>query len=406
MKKLNKLICLLLALALCLCLAACGGSGTEYTVLLVNMTDAVLSEVNFTTESADEWGDNLLGNSPLDPGESVELNLGSFSDEEVEDGFCITAYDDDDNDLGSVFEFYIEPGDTVTVYMDPDYELAVLINEAYEPVDPMSQLDTDYSKYEGVWINAYFQYFIFDADGNWELYDSYGELQNSGWLGVDEDYDGTLSIRAFENESTSNSIEIDEDGRLSFGALGTYTRSDVVPGGGHEPSTDETRYLDTSRGDGTYVYTADDLGLVVQFANDMQLYEYTIPYGVVLYDSDYDIYVTIRNLTEDYSVSPLFNDDYLYNCTATHMQDDMYSLYGLTDVYNSAFQHIDKDGTRSACYINLYNTGENVDISVEGALMGDGGTILMCVYGPYGVEQSWVDYMWRNVSCGLLESVG
>lgn len=112
------------AIALSLSCTACGGE--EITVTVRNLTEAGISEMQVSPESNKSDLHNILRET-LDAGEDIAVSFGSYTSEELQDGFFLDVYNAEDGTNGTFNMLMLSDGDRITLYVD-DWGLAVGVN--------------------------------------------------------------------------------------------------------------------------------------------------------------------------------------------------------------------------------------------------------------------------------------
>ncbi|MBQ8515799.1 MAG: hypothetical protein IJ496_10420 [Ruminococcus sp.] len=123
-------------------LAGCQ-SGEEYTIHVKNLTGAEISEIVITPDSDQSEQKNLLEENLAADGE-IDLTIGRFTEEELEDGFAVVVYNAEDGSYGTFSMLQIDNGDTVSFYLD-DWGLAVAVDLTEEEIE--EQIAQDHQNY-------------------------------------------------------------------------------------------------------------------------------------------------------------------------------------------------------------------------------------------------------------------
>ncbi len=137
MRRRKALLTSTLALLLCLGLAACGAKQYPVQITVVNRTTFPIADLRIRPVQSEDWGENLL-ETTLAEGESIELELGSFTEAELDGGFNLQFYGEDGEPIdpeydpdtvtmvesGNVF-ILAPPGLSVTLFVDDTYDEAV-----------------------------------------------------------------------------------------------------------------------------------------------------------------------------------------------------------------------------------------------------------------------------------------
>ena len=112
------------AIALSLSCTACGGEAITVTVR--NLTEAGISEIQVSPESDKSDLHNILKET-LEAGEDIAVSFGSYTPEELQDGFFLDVYNAEDGTNGTFNMLMLSDGDTVSFYID-DWGLALGVN--------------------------------------------------------------------------------------------------------------------------------------------------------------------------------------------------------------------------------------------------------------------------------------
>lgn len=86
---------LIFALALlCLSLAACGAKQYPMQIAVVNRSTYPIADIRISLASEEGWGENRL-ETTLEEGESVGIDLGEYTEEQLSAGFHLQFYGED-----------------------------------------------------------------------------------------------------------------------------------------------------------------------------------------------------------------------------------------------------------------------------------------------------------------------
>ena len=239
---------MIFALALlCLSLAACGAKQYPMQIAVVNRSTYPIADIRISLASEEGWGENRL-ETTLEEGESVGIDLGEYTEEQLSAGFHLQFYGED-GQLYSAAYGYFNPSEGMEYLW---YEDGGRLTEDDEP-DPSGDevpdwngsLDGDpdsywswdsdlcqrnVSEFEGIWyydgdLSAE-TYIVIDGNGNWSYYQrapgaepaemdcgvfTYSMDEASTYYADSTMYDG-VSYRVFE---------VDEDS-LVWGDEGVY----------------------------------------------------------------------------------------------------------------------------------------------------------------------------------------
>lgn len=151
MKKNKKLVSLLVLAVLSLTLlTGCGEKKWPMQVTVVNRTTCPIADIRLSLASEEDWGPNRI-ETVLEEGERVEIDLGEYTEEELNAGFILQFYGEDDEPVNPDYEasnpFFFDNGDyfilapadiSVAVFMDTGYDAAEYdqkIMELYDSED-------------------------------------------------------------------------------------------------------------------------------------------------------------------------------------------------------------------------------------------------------------------------------
>lgn len=131
---------LIFALALlCLSLAACGAKQYPMQIAVVNRSTYPIADIRISLASEEGWGENRL-ETTLEEGESVGIDLGEYTEEQLSAGFHLQFYGEDGQpvnpDYDPSFPTFFENGDFL-IFSPPDLSIALFLDTAYdrEPYD-------------------------------------------------------------------------------------------------------------------------------------------------------------------------------------------------------------------------------------------------------------------------------
>lgn len=151
MKKNKKLVSLLVLAVLSLTLlTGCGEKKWPMQVTVVNRTTCPIADIRLSLASEEDWGPNRI-ETMLEEGESVEIDLGEYTEEELNAGFNLQFYGEDDEPVNPDYEpsnpIFFDNGDylilapadiSVAIFMDTGYDAAEYdqkIMELYDSED-------------------------------------------------------------------------------------------------------------------------------------------------------------------------------------------------------------------------------------------------------------------------------
>lgn len=131
---------MIFALALlCLSLAACGAKQYPMQIAVVNRSTYPIADIRISLASEEGWGENRL-ETTLEEGESVGIDLGEYTEEQLSAGFHLQFYGEDGQpvnpDYDPSFPTFFENGDFL-IFSPPDLSIALFLDTAYdrEPYD-------------------------------------------------------------------------------------------------------------------------------------------------------------------------------------------------------------------------------------------------------------------------------
>ena len=206
-----------LALLVCLSLAACGAKQYPREITVVNRTTYPIADIRISLTSEEDWGENRL-ETTLAEGESTEIDLGVYTEGQLNEGFNL--------------QFYGADGEPV----NPDYA----------PSSPMFFDNGDF---------LIFEQFVPDYD--------YDYFYN--------EHDGVAYRSWFDEVGALHVAELDTFTQVTGDGRGDVISRDDIPVlmGGALPFTNMQNLLSENHDDGTYRYediTEDGQLLVVNTA--------------------------------------------------------------------------------------------------------------------------------------------
>lgn len=132
-KSISLMVLVLLNLIL---LAGCGERKFPMQVTVVNRTTCPIADIRFNLATDEDWGPNRI-EAVLEEGESIEINLGEYTEEELNAGFNLQFYGEDNEPVNPAYDpgnpvffdngdyFILAPADiNVAVFMDTGYDAA------------------------------------------------------------------------------------------------------------------------------------------------------------------------------------------------------------------------------------------------------------------------------------------
>lgn len=123
-----------LALLFCLSLAACGAKQYPMEITVVNRTTYPIADIRISLTSEEDWGENRL-ETTLAEGESTEIDLGEYTEGQLNEGFSLQFYGEDgepvnpDHDPSS--PMFFDNGDFL-IFAPPDLSVALFLDTAYD----------------------------------------------------------------------------------------------------------------------------------------------------------------------------------------------------------------------------------------------------------------------------------
>ena len=123
-----------LAMALCLSLAACGAKQYPMEITVVNRTTYPIADIRISLTSEEDWGENRL-ETTLAEGESTEIDLGEYTEGQLNEGFSLQFYGEDGEpvnpDYDSSSPMFFDNGDFL-IFAPPDLSVALFLDTAYD----------------------------------------------------------------------------------------------------------------------------------------------------------------------------------------------------------------------------------------------------------------------------------
>ena len=126
---------LIFALALlCLSLAACGAKQYPMQIAVVNRSTYPIADIRISLASEEGWGENRL-ETTLEEGESVGIDLGEYTGEQLSAGFHLQFYGEDGQPVNPDYDpsspTFFENGDFL-IFSPPDLGIAIFMDTAYD----------------------------------------------------------------------------------------------------------------------------------------------------------------------------------------------------------------------------------------------------------------------------------
>ena len=250
MKKTRLCAVLLAAILLLALLTACGETSTDLTISVVNRSGQEVSEIYITTTSSDSWGMTRI-ETPMADQDTVQIQLGSFTEQELSEGFNFLIYDADgmqtyDTALSEQV-FTLNNGDYV-VLLPVDSEVSLDITPTYnatnydtldapveepEPVDE-EPVDLDYedeeplpdiSAFVGCWKSEDLPiYVVINEEFEWVAINLYSQQAGPGMVIAEGD---GISLEV-EDGSVLASLTVNDPGVLIDEEGYTLVSSDYI----------------------------------------------------------------------------------------------------------------------------------------------------------------------------------
>ena len=127
---------LMFALALlCLSFAACGAKQYPMQITVVNRSTYPIADLRISLTSEEDWGENRL-ETTLEEGESAGIDLGEYTEEQLNAGFHLQFYGEDGQPVNPDYDpsspTFFENGDFL-IFSPPDLSIALFLDTAYDP---------------------------------------------------------------------------------------------------------------------------------------------------------------------------------------------------------------------------------------------------------------------------------
>ena len=136
MKKLKSNLFPVITLAVCLGLAACGGGRKPLEITVVNRTTYPVEDIRIRETDGKDWGENRL-ETTLAEGESTKIDLGKYTVEELDRGFQVQFYGEDEKPVNPNYDpdtaTILENG-SFLIFTPPDVSVPVFVDSAYDAV--------------------------------------------------------------------------------------------------------------------------------------------------------------------------------------------------------------------------------------------------------------------------------
>lgn len=126
---------LIFALALlCLSLAACGAKQYPMQIAVVNRSTYPIADIRISLASEEGWGENRL-ETTLAEGESTEIDLGEYTEGQLNEGFSLQFYGEDGEPVNPDYDpsspMFFDNGDFL-IFAPPDLSVALFLDTAYD----------------------------------------------------------------------------------------------------------------------------------------------------------------------------------------------------------------------------------------------------------------------------------
>ena len=127
---------LMFALALlCLSFSACSAKQYPMQITVVNRSTYPIADLRLSLTSEENWGENCL-ETTLEEGESVGIDLGEYTEEQLNAGFHLQFYGEDGQPVNPDYDpsspTFFENGDFL-IFSPPDLSIALFLDTAYDP---------------------------------------------------------------------------------------------------------------------------------------------------------------------------------------------------------------------------------------------------------------------------------
>ena len=120
---------------LCLSFAACGAKQYPMQITVVNRSTYPITDLRISLISEEDWGENRL-ETTLEEGESAGIDLGEYTEEQLNAGFHLQFYGEDGQPVNPDYDpsspTFFENGDFL-IFSPPDLSIALFLDTAYDP---------------------------------------------------------------------------------------------------------------------------------------------------------------------------------------------------------------------------------------------------------------------------------
>ena len=134
MRQRRPLLTFTLALLFCLSLAACGAKQYPMEITVVNRTTYPIADIRISLTSEEDWGENRL-ETTLAEGESTEIDLGEYTEGQLNEGFSLQFYGEDGEPINPDYDpsspMFFDNGDFL-IFAPPDLSVALFLDTAYD----------------------------------------------------------------------------------------------------------------------------------------------------------------------------------------------------------------------------------------------------------------------------------
>mgnify|MGYP004551366875 CR=1 FL=1 len=271
MKNIKPYLSVLLALLLCLSMAACGAEQYPMQITVVNRTTYPVADIRISLSSDESWGENRL-ETTLNEGESAQIDLGKYTEDQLNEGFQIQFYGQDDEPINPDYDpsapTFFDNGDFI-ILAPPEISVAIFLDTGYDEEtydqkiaelylsdnpedglggDPSGDAADDFSSYAGTWLgdgNTEYDELEIDADGSWSIYLD-GSIVADGYLQYEPEWE---SIYAYNYQDGSGGrFALEDGGRLYISTYGYFNFADGM----------ESLWFDEDGSGSAGGYTEDD----------------------------------------------------------------------------------------------------------------------------------------------------
>ena len=244
MRKFLRPLAVLCLIAMLIALCSCGETKTQMKITVVNRTTQPIADIRISPANSDDWGSNRI-NETLYEGEYIELDLGSFSKEELDAGFEIQIYGEDVMPISPDYDPYtptfFDSGDWL-IFAPPETNCFMFMDTGYDAAEYDQKIAEllpdgedggdevyDYTEYSGTWYSTgdyEYDYIEIDVFGEWTLYAG-GEAALTGELKYEPEWE---SVYAYNDNDGSGCMTRLEDGELYLASYGYFSKGGADDG--------------------------------------------------------------------------------------------------------------------------------------------------------------------------------